>query len=214
LDDHSIPIPEWIDVYAWRVRAARGDPTKLRAVLDYSIVPMILVDDERRYVHANSPALRLFGLTLEELRKLRMDDLTPAYRQSLMKAGWERLMASEFVMGHEIARPKEIYEGYSYFAIANAIPGRHVIAFARSDSHGDAAAPEHQARGPRDHLLTRREVEVLSLSAAGLTIRGIAGELVLAPATVRTHLANIYRKLEVHGRAAAVAKALRLGLIR
>ena len=212
--DRSKPIPEWIDVYAGRVRAAQGDPTKLRAVLDESTVPTIVVDEGRRYVYANSPAVRLLGRTLEELRELRMDDLAPAYRRPLIKAGWERLVATEFVIGHEIARPREIYEGYSYFAVANALPGRHVIAFAPSDWRIDAAAPDHESREQNAEVLTRRELEVLSLAAGGLTVRAIADELVVAPATVRTHFDNIYRKLEVSGRAAGVAQALRLGLIK
>ena len=214
LDPHSRPIPEWIDVYARRVRVAQGDPTKLRAVLEDSDVPVILVDDERRYLYANSPALRMLGRSLEELQALRMDDLTPAYRRPLMRAGFERLVASQFVMGHEVAKPREIYEGYSYFGIANALPGRHVIAFAPSDASVGAAVPDHEARGPRPEVLTPRELEVLSLAAGGLTVHAIAEELVLARATVKTHFGNIYRKLEVSGRAGAVAKALRLGLIR
>lgn len=41
----------------------------------------------------------------------------------------------------------------------------------------------------------------------------IADELVVSPHTIRTHLANIYEKLNVRDQAAAVATALRLGLI-
>ena len=214
MDDHLWRIPEWIDMYARRVGAAQGDPAKVTAVLEQSLVPMILVDDERRYVYANPPALRLFGLTLDELRALRLDDLTPAYRRAVMRGGWEQLVATEFVLGHEIARPEEIYEGYSYFGIANALPGRHAIAFAPSDAPVGAAATDPDAHGPRAEVLTPCELEVLSLAAGGLTIPGIAEQLVIARATVRTHFVNIYRKLEVSGRAAAVAKALRFGLIR
>jgi DNA-binding CsgD family transcriptional regulator len=204
LDDHSRPIPEWIDVHARRVRAARDDPAKLRAVLERSTVPMMLVDDDRRYLYANPPALRLFGRTLEELRELRLDDVAGSYRRSVLRAGWERFLASEFVMGHDIPR----------FGMANVLPGRHVIAFAPSDAPARVAATEPEAHGLRTEVLTPRELEVLSLAADGLTVPSIAEELVLARATVRTHFANIYVKLKVSGRAAAVAKALRLGLIR
>jgi DNA-binding NarL/FixJ family response regulator len=62
-------------------------------------------------------------------------------------------------------------------------------------------------------ILTPRELEVIQLAAQGLSAQEIAEQLVVSPATIRTHLENIHRKLEVSGRAAAVAKALRLGLI-
>jgi DNA-binding CsgD family transcriptional regulator len=61
--------------------------------------------------------------------------------------------------------------------------------------------------------LTPREREVLGLAACGATARCIAERLTVAPATVKTHLEHIYAKLEVGDRAAAVATALRLGLI-
>jgi DNA-binding CsgD family transcriptional regulator len=65
--------------------------------------------------------------------------------------------------------------------------------------------------GPRP--LSARELEVLRLGAEGLSGPQIAEELVLSPATVRTHFAHIYEKLGVGDRAAAVAQALRTGLI-
>jgi DNA-binding CsgD family transcriptional regulator/PAS domain-containing protein len=61
--------------------------------------------------------------------------------------------------------------------------------------------------------LSARELEVLQLSARGLTTAATAKALVVSPATVKTHLAHIYTKLGVPDRASAVATALRLGLI-
>ena len=62
-------------------------------------------------------------------------------------------------------------------------------------------------------LLTAREQEVLEQLARGLSAPQIAQELVLSPTTVKTHLGNLYEKLEVSDRAAAVAEAMRRGLI-
>ena len=56
--------------------------------------------------------------------------------------------------------------------------------------------------------LTRREVEVLRLIAAGSSNREIADELVLSVRTVERHINNIYRKIDARGRTAAVAYAL------
>ncbi|MFL5627467.1 MAG: LuxR C-terminal-related transcriptional regulator, partial [Ktedonobacteraceae bacterium] len=61
--------------------------------------------------------------------------------------------------------------------------------------------------------LTKREQEVLRLVAEGHTDREVAEILVLSPRTVNRHLSNIFVKLDVPGRAAAVAYAIRQGLV-
>jgi DNA-binding NarL/FixJ family response regulator len=61
--------------------------------------------------------------------------------------------------------------------------------------------------------LTPREGEVLNLLAEGLSQHAIANELYISPKTVATHIQRILGKLRVHSRAAAVAKAYRLGLV-
>ena len=61
-------------------------------------------------------------------------------------------------------------------------------------------------------FLTDREREVLRLVADGHTDRMVAEALVISPRTVNRHLSNIFTKLHVPGRAAAVALALRQGL--
>jgi hypothetical protein len=50
--------------------------------------------------------------------------------------------------------------------------------------------------------------------AGGLTSAQVAGKLVVAPATVNTHLRNIYRKIGVNTRGAAVRWAVEHGLVR
>ena len=55
--------------------------------------------------------------------------------------------------------------------------------------------------------LTRREVEVLRLVAAGRSNPEIARELVLSEKTVARHLSNIFTKLDVSSRTAAAAYA-------
>ncbi|MDQ0389652.1 DNA-binding NarL/FixJ family response regulator [Streptomyces sp. DSM 42143] len=68
-------------------------------------------------------------------------------------------------------------------------------------------------REPRTSL-TRRETEVLSLVAEGLSNQHIAARLHLTEGTVKSHLARVYTKLDVDSRTAAVAAATALGLIR
>jgi two-component system nitrate/nitrite response regulator NarL len=62
-------------------------------------------------------------------------------------------------------------------------------------------------------LLTVRELEILRMCADGLTSAAIAEALFVSVPTVKTHLQHTYAKLEVSDRAAAVAQALRRGLL-
>ena len=70
----------------------------------------------------------------------------------------------------------------------------------------------HQSLKPLS-ALTHREKEILRLVVAGNTNLQIAKDLYIAEVTVKKTVSAIYRKLHVSGRAAAVRKALELGLI-
>jgi LuxR family maltose regulon positive regulatory protein len=61
--------------------------------------------------------------------------------------------------------------------------------------------------------LSERELEVLQLIAAGKSNRRIASELFVGVGTVKTHLNNLYRKLDAHSRTQAVARARELELL-
>jgi len=61
--------------------------------------------------------------------------------------------------------------------------------------------------------LTRRELEVMQLIAAGATNAQIGQELYIAVGTVKNHVKNIYSKLDVHSRTQAIARSRELGLI-
>jgi DNA-binding NarL/FixJ family response regulator len=67
-------------------------------------------------------------------------------------------------------------------------------------------------RAPSPGPLSQRELEILELVAAGTTNREAAARLFISEATVKTHLLNIYAKLGVGDRAAAVAEAFNRGL--
>lgn len=65
----------------------------------------------------------------------------------------------------------------------------------------------------KDFELTDREVEVLEQLSSGLSYTKIAANIFLSPSTVRKHIENIYRKLQVHSKLDAVEKAKRNNLI-
>ena len=68
---------------------------------------------------------------------------------------------------------------------------------------------------PRESAIriTEREHQVLTSLAKGYSYTAIAEALCVATDTVRFHIRNIYRKLQVHSQTAAVAKAIREDLI-
>ena len=53
----------------------------------------------------------------------------------------------------------------------------------------------------------------MRLTAAGLKREAIAKRLYIAPATVKTHLQNVYKKLAVNGKNAAIKTAVKNGLL-
>lgn len=214
VDDAPAAPPRWIGEHSELVLDARDDPEQLMRLFRRSPVPMLLLDDTRRYVEANPPARSVLALSVEELRKLRVDDLTPPYLRPRLEHNWERLLEAGSFVSHRCQRHEGNYLGVTYYAVANVLPGRHVMAFVppgwQAPSEDGDAQPGPELRG----LLTQRERQVLALAADGLNGPRIARELVLSTATVRTHFGHIYRKLDVPDRAAAIAKAMRLGLIR
>jgi DNA-binding NarL/FixJ family response regulator len=77
------------------------------------------------------------------------------------------------------------------------------------------ARPERPAlRPPSMQVLTGRESEVVALVAQGLTNDEIAAELVLSPATARTHVSRAMLKLGARDRAQLVVFAYQSGLVR
>ena len=109
------------------------------------------------------------------------------------------------------APPDTLFEAVRVVAAGDALlaPGvtRRLIAeFAR-------LRPPQRIRGEDLDELTRREVEVLALVAAGLSNQEIAERLVLSNETVKTHVSHVLRKLRLRDRAQAVVAAYESGLV-
>jgi len=98
---------------------------------------------------------------------------------------------------------QELYDG-----IRAAAGGETVLAPAV------AARLVGKMRAPAEEQLSSREVEVLQLVAEGESNSDIAQQLHISQATVKSHLVNIFGKLGVSDRTAAVTSALRKGILR
>jgi DNA-binding NarL/FixJ family response regulator len=99
-------------------------------------------------------------------------------------------------------------------------PRDELLRAVRSAAQGDAVLSPSVAarlmnrfRAPGAGPLSQRELEVLELVAAGATNREAAARLFISEATVKSHLMNIYAKLGVSDRAAAVGEAFNRGLL-
>jgi two-component system, NarL family, nitrate/nitrite response regulator NarL len=90
-------------------------------------------------------------------------------------------------------------------------------------ARGETVVPAELAAGLAEQIrrqgpsgaptLTERELQVLKGFARGLTVPALAAELFLGASTVKTHAQKVYEKLGVSDRAAAVAEAMRQGLL-
>ncbi len=97
---------------------------------------------------------------------------------------------------------KEVYEGGS--PMSSRIARQVINAFKEGNPPKD---------GNEEFNLSEREKEVLTSLANGNNYREIADELFISVDTVRHHIRNIYKKLHVHSRSEAVAKAIRRKII-
>lgn len=106
--------------------------------------------------------------------------------------------------------PKESTRAEIVAAVLQCARGHDVISPALAAGLAGEIRRRAEPTGP---VLSPREREILNLIAAGRTIPAMASQLFLAPSTVKTHVQRLYEKLEVGDRAAAVAEAMRRGLL-
>lgn len=105
---------------------------------------------------------------------------------------------------------KEAERGEIADAVCRCARGERYVA---AQLVGGLAGEVHQrARGDAP-LLSPRELEVVRMIAEGLSVPQMAKTMHLAPTTVRTHVQNLYEKLGVSDRGAAVAEAMRRRLL-
>src|SRR5262245_1409491 len=106
--------------------------------------------------------------------------------------------------------PKEARREQIADAVLACARGEHVVA----PEVASGLVSEIRLRATNDApALTERERQVLKAISEGKSLPQIAGGLYLGVTTVKTHVQHLYEKLGVSDRAAAVAEAMRRGLI-
>jgi two-component system, NarL family, nitrate/nitrite response regulator NarL len=155
--------------------------------------------------------LRLPGLDGLQILNAVVRDGMPSRVLFLSASGDPELVYRAVQMGAAGYFRKEADREAILDAIAAVARGRTVI-----DPELQAGVFEQvRMRGTGDDrpILTAREREVLTLMSEGLTGPQIAERLIVALPTVKTYQARLYEKLGVSERAAAVAEAMRRGLL-
>jgi DNA-binding NarL/FixJ family response regulator len=196
------------------VQCARNQPRQLERIFVRSPVPLVLMDRDRRFRHANAAACMALRLGRADLLARRAQDIVLPCAMTTFETAWAEMCDTGRVAVEALTLEGGDKAPVSVAArgVAEVLPGRFLAGFAPGNLSGEELAVFSDGLQPVAPL-TPRELELLQLAADGLCGPMIAEELVLSRATVRTHFESIYRKLDVHDRAGAVGKAMRLGLI-
>lgn len=208
-------VPSALKEAAQAVAMTRGRLRQLRRTFDRSLIPMLIVDNDRRHLEVNAAARLVFRMSLKELRRLTIDDLTASKHLPALEEAWEEMLACGTVSDRYFVTFSDGSNLLVFCAgIANALPGRHLIVFVPADWPGSELeelqpAAEPGLRGP----LSLRQLEVLRMVAVGASAPEIADALCISEATVRTHVKNILERLGAKNRAHAVALAMDRGLL-
>ena len=178
-----------------------------------SLLPMVVADDERRYVAANPAACLLLRLPEEAILRLCVDDLTPPDAREHMDDLWAAFLREGTQRGRfELQMPDGPRLAVEYSATAHVEPGRHLSILMFPPPASDL---EHEpGRAAGTELLTDREREVLNLVAMGMGSTWIAATLGVSSSTVETHVRHCLLKLHARNRAHAIALGVRRGEIR
>ncbi|MDQ1538657.1 MAG: hypothetical protein QOE58_3050 [Actinomycetota bacterium] len=152
-----------------------------------------------------------------DLRMPRLDGVSATRRLAAEQPRVRVLVLTTYDTDADIVRAMEAgATGYLLKDVPMEILTAAVFAAARGET---VLAPPVAARlmrqlgKPPHEALTPREVDVLKAVARGLTNAGIAGELYIGEAAVKTHLLRVLNKLGVDDRARAVTVATERGIL-
>jgi DNA-binding NarL/FixJ family response regulator len=187
----------------WRVVAETGnglEAVSLAAELQPDVVvldigmPMLNGLEAARQIAKKAPAARVLMLSMHA------DEV---HITKAVEAGAVGYLVKDSADSELVKAVTATAEGTSYFSPAAAA--------VLLDEYRRSIA----RRGVTDRydLLSDREREVLQLMAEGRSTKAIAGLLGVSPATIETHRAHVFEKLDLHSVAEAVLYAVRRGLI-
>jgi len=174
----------------------KGQPHKALQIIDYILS---YARKEKIYLKLTEAAL----CKLEILLQLYPDGnrmIPDLYQEAVYYACYDSILQPFFLSKEAVAKVRKKY----------------ALIFADKFSEKEFAFHSKILKFchvPDSTILSEREIEVLICLSEGKTNKLIGEELFISLATVKTHILNIYRKLEVNSRVAAVETGRKLGLI-
>ena len=165
------------------------------AILDISM-PKVNGIQATRIIKERHPEIKVLILTIHEDEE---------YVFEMIKAGANGYVVKNAEKNEILSAVRTVMTEGTFFSpgISKLMIDRFVQ---RTRSGGDETASARP-------VLTKREREILSHIAQGLSSREIAERLFLSVSTVNTHRANLMQKLDIHDTATLVRYAIRSGIV-
>ena len=207
VDDHTM-VRDGLNTMLSRQRdfAVVGEASNGREAIEMAqdTSPDVILMDLRMPEVSGVEAMRTIGNRDPEVRFIVLTTFdTDEYIFDAIEAGAKGYMLKDASREELFNAVRAVYRGESQ--IEPGVAAKVLSRFQELSRHG----PEHDRES-----LSEREIEVLQLIARGSANKQIAGELLISESTVKTHVGNIFRKLNVSHRTEAVTQALQRGIIR
>lgn len=208
-DDNSFLISavreklSFFDDIAIRLTAGNGELLHRQLQKDPAI-DVILMDIEMPVMNG----IEATGKIKQEFPEIRIIMLTvfdnDEHIFNAIKAGADGYLLKE-------VNPQDLYNGIKHILEGGAVMtpsiAMRTLNFLRNPAGIENAGPVEEVE------LSDREIDVLEQLSRGLSYTLIAEKLFISPFTVRKHIENIYKKLQVHSKLEAIQKAKRNNLI-
>jgi PAS domain S-box-containing protein len=182
------------------------------SLIDSLVVPASIHDVSGRFLHMNAAAERASGKSNAELVGRHYSELLPPEER-------ERV-ATQYRRAAERGEPTDFESMFiDAGGLQRGVRAQHLPLRSNDEIVGvlilafEVGRPLSQLDRDPQPRLTPRQREVLELIASGASTSVMATTLTLSTETVRNHVRNVLRELQVHTRLEAIAAARRIGLL-
>jgi PAS domain S-box-containing protein len=182
------------------------------SLIDSLVVPASIHDVSGRFLHMNAAAERASGKSNAELVGRHYSELLPPEERERVATQYRRAAERgeptdfESMFIDAGGRQRGVRAQHLPLRSNDEIVGVLILAF-------EVGRPLSQLDRDPQPRLTPRQREVLELIASGASTSVMATTLTLSTETVRNHVRNVLRELQVHTRLEAIAAARRIGLL-
>lgn len=182
-----------------RLYIAEGKPNEALRILESFEDDMVRLS--RRSSLVENYLLQALAYDLKSERQLALDNL----QKALQLAGPEGAIR---VFLNERPAINPLLNELSLQDVASPLAQKLISAMQPSMER--KAAPKRQEYSEK---LSERETEILRMLASDLSVPEIAADMTISVSTLRTHIRNIYRKLDTHSRFETITKARALNIL-